>query len=253
MDQPKPLVAHAYLGGARHDLALQQAEARLPPLAAQLGRTELLERGSGVGITLGQPQLQQRHPLTLRCELTQQALGGGRGALLLLLQETQHAVLALCTRTLRLERVRRGAKLLAPEGRLHLAQLMRLVVDPQLLRARLQLERTSLRAPRVPCRLLLEVRPLHLRQPRHPLRLLSLRTQRCQLPLAQRTLRLTHRRDLHLKLHDLGRSRLKLHLQQLDARLPAVVGHLQPEDALPRTLQRLLLGAQRGLLEISEL
>jgi len=88
MDQPKPLVTHTYLGGARHDLALQQAEACLPPLAAQLGRTELLERGSGVGIAFGQPQLQQRHPLTLRCELTQQALSGGRSALLLLLQET---------------------------------------------------------------------------------------------------------------------------------------------------------------------
>ena len=130
---------------------------------------------------------------------------------------------------------------------------MRLVVDSQLLRARLQLERTSLRAPRVPCRLLLEVRPLHLRQPRHALRLLRLRTQCRELAFAHGPLRLAHRRDLHLELHDLGRSRLELRLQQLDARLPAVVGHLQPEDPLARTLQRLLLGAQRGLLEIREL
>ena len=87
VDQPKPLVPHAHLGGARRDLALQQAEAGLSPLAAQLGRTQLLERGGGVGIALGEAQLQQRHALTLRGELTQQALGSGRGVLLLLLQQ----------------------------------------------------------------------------------------------------------------------------------------------------------------------
>ena len=34
MDQPKPLVPHAHLGSAGRDLALQQAKARLSPLAA---------------------------------------------------------------------------------------------------------------------------------------------------------------------------------------------------------------------------
>ena len=58
MDQPKPLVPHAHLGSAGRDLALQQAKARLSPLAAQLGRAKLLERGGGVGIAFGEAQLQ---------------------------------------------------------------------------------------------------------------------------------------------------------------------------------------------------
>ena len=73
------------------------------------------------------------------------------------------------------------------------------------------------------------------------MRMRLVRAQRRELALTQGALRLAHLRDLALELHDLGRSRLELGLQQLDARLPAVVGHLQPEDALARPLQGLLL------------
>ena len=52
MDQPEPFVPQPHLVGARRNLPLQEPEARLASLAAQLGRPQLLERRRGVRVAL---------------------------------------------------------------------------------------------------------------------------------------------------------------------------------------------------------